>query len=359
MAMRVGLVCPYSLSVSGGVQGQVLGLARSLRSMGHSVRVLAPCDGPPPDAGVTPLGRSIPVAANGSIAPIAPDPSCALRTMRALADERFDVLHLHEPFAPGPTITSLLAARSPMVGTFHQSGLRGMYRAGRPLARRLARRLAVRCAVSPEALSMVEGPLGGDFELVFNGIELDKFAKATPWPTDLPTIVFLGRHEPRKGLEVLLRAMSWLPDDIRLWVLGAGEDTGRLRAAYGHDERIEWLGRVSDEEVASRLRGADVFCAPNRFGESFGIILLEAMAAHTPIVASDLPGFRLVARPETEAVLVQPDDPEGLADALRRVLTDPRLGADLAIAGDRRSAEFSMDHLAERYVELYQTAISA
>jgi len=354
--VRVGLVCPYSLSVPGAVQGQVLGLARSLRALGHDVRVLAPCDGPPPDAGVTVLGRSIPVAANGSIAPIAPDPSCALRTLRVLADERFDVVHLHEPFAPGPTLTSLFASRSPLVGTFHQAGLPGYYRALRPIARRVGRRLAVRCAVSDEALSMVEGPLGGHFEMVFNGVELAKFAKATPWPTDLPTIVFLGRHEPRKGLAVLLRAMSWLPDDVRLWVLGAGDETARLRAQYAEDARIEWLGRPSDEELASRLRGADIFCAPNLFGESFGVILLEAMAAHTPIVASDLPGFRMVARPDREAVLVPPDDPEALADALRRVLTDPRLGSDLAAAGDARAEQFSMDLLAERYTELYESA---
>ena len=120
--MRIGVVCPYSLTIPGGVQGQVLGLAKVLRSLGHFVRVLAPCDGPPPDTGVTPLGMSIPTIANGSVAPIAPDVSCALRTIRALRDEQFDILHLHEPLAPGPTLTSLFLAQTPMLGTFHAAG---------------------------------------------------------------------------------------------------------------------------------------------------------------------------------------------------------------------------------------------
>src|SRR5439155_17743643 len=121
-AVRIGLVCPYSLTVPGGVQGQVLGLARALRTLGHEARVLAPCDGPPPDAGVTPLGKSVPLATNGSIAPLAPDVPCALRTIRALGDETFDVVHVHEPMVPGPSITALLFAETPMVGTFHRAG---------------------------------------------------------------------------------------------------------------------------------------------------------------------------------------------------------------------------------------------
>ena len=130
--MRIGLVCPYSLTVPGGVQGQVLGLARVLRELGHEARVLAPCDGPPPELYVIPLGNSIPTAANGSVAPLAPDPSCALRTIRALADEAFDVLHLHEPLAPGPTMTTLVMHPAPAVGTFHAAGDSTSYRVAQP-----------------------------------------------------------------------------------------------------------------------------------------------------------------------------------------------------------------------------------
>jgi phosphatidylinositol alpha-mannosyltransferase len=351
--MRVALVCPYSLSLPGGVQGQVLALARSLRAMGHPTRVLAPCDGPPPDSGVTPLGRSIPLATNGSVAPIAPDLACALRTIRVLRDEDFDVVHLHEPLVPGPTVTAMLMRNRPLLGTFHRAGASAAYQALRPLVRWGAGRLDLRCAVSADARATAAEALGGDYELVFNGIEVERFLKASPWPTEGPTILFMGRHEPRKGLDVLLRAMGSLPADVRLWVASDGPQTQELRAGAAGDDRIEWLGRISDEEAASRLRGADVFCAPSLHGESFGVVLLEAMSAQTPIVASALDGYRNVARDGVDAVLVPPGDHEALAAALRSVLDDASLAARLVTAGEQRAGEFAMDRLAERYVELY------
>src|SRR5947207_132093 len=180
--MRVGLICPYSLTTPGGVQGQVLGLARSLRHLGHEARVLGPCDGPPPDAGVTPLGRSVPTAANGSVAPIAPDPACQLRTIRALRDEGFDVLNLHEPLVPGPCMTAILFRNAPIIGTFHAAGGSAAYRYLNWGVRQLARRLDHRCAVSVDAWQMAQEALGGDYTLLFNGIEVERFAKASPWP---------------------------------------------------------------------------------------------------------------------------------------------------------------------------------
>lgn len=352
--MRVGLVCPYSLTLPGGVQGQVLGLARSLRAMGIATRVLAPCDGPPPDAGVTPLGNSVPTASNGSIAPIAPDASCALRTIRALHDEAFDVVHVHEPLCPGPTVTALLVADAPVVGTFHRAGASSAYAALRPLVRWGARKLAVRVAVSEDARRTAHAALGGDYVVLHNGVEIDRWAKATPWPTEAPTIFFVGRHEERKGLAVLLEALSQLPRDVRVWVAGDGPETGRLQALYAGDPRVEWLGRISDDEVSARLRGADVFCAPSLHGESFGVVLLEAMAAQTPIVASDLPGYRNVARPGQDALLVPPGDARALAAALLRVLREPDTAESLIASGDGRAAAFSMDRLAELYADLYR-----
>jgi phosphatidylinositol alpha-mannosyltransferase len=352
--VRIALVCPYSLTLPGGVQGQVLGLARSLRAMGHPTRVLAPCDGPPPDAGVTPLGKSVPLAANGSIAPIAPDPACALRTIRALRDEAFDVVHLHEPLCPGPTLTALLSCDAPLLGTFHRAGASTTYRALRPLVRWAAGHLAVRCAVSPDARDLAAGAIGGEFELLWNGIELERFAKGATAPTEAPTIFFMGRHEPRKGLDVLIEAMTRLPGDVRLWVAGEGAQTEELKARTAGDRRVEWLGRVSDEEAASRLRGADVFCAPSLHGESFGVVLLEAMAASTPIVASSLQGYQNVATHGVNALLTPPGDAGALAGALQSVLADPTLARRLVIAGDARASEFAMDRLAERYLELYQ-----
>ena len=216
--VRIGIVSPYSLTLPGGVQGQVLGLAHELRLRGHEVRVLGPCDGPPPDAGVTPLGATLPTAANGSVAPIAPDVSAQLRTIRALRDEAFEVVHLHEPLCPGPTQTAILFKTAPLVGTFHAAGGSRAYRFRKPLVVRGARRIDVRCAVSEDAREMAHAALGGDYELVFNGVDVDVIRKAEPHPTTGPTVLFLGRHEPRKGLGVLLEAMAHLPDEGRLWL---------------------------------------------------------------------------------------------------------------------------------------------
>jgi len=353
------MISPYSLTLPGGVQGQILGLARAMRAMGQEVRVLGPCDGPPPDAGVTPLGNSVPTAANGSVAPIAPDPSAQLRTIRALRDEDFDVVHLHEPLAPGPTQTAMFFKTAPLVGTFHAAGGSSAYTWFSPGVKWLARRLDVRCAVSEEAEQMARAALGGQYELSFNGVEVTSFAKATPTPAEGPTVFFIGRHEPRKGLDVLLAAMSDLPPNVRLWIAGDGPDTDRLRARVAGDVRIEWLGRISDDERASRMRGADVFCAPSLRGESFGVVLLEAMAADTPVVASDLAGYSNVARAGRDALLVPPGDAPALAEALRQVLTDPVRGRALVASGEERAAQFSMEHLAEEYLERYRRIVAS
>lgn len=356
--MRVGLVCPYSLTIPGGVQGQVLGLARSLRTLGHEVRVLGPCDGPPPDAGVTPLGRSVPTAANGSVAPLAPDPSAQLRTIRALRDEDFEVVHLHEPIAPGPCMTATLFADAPKVGTFHAAGESAGYRVMGWALRWLARKLDHRVAVSPDAMALAQGALGGGYELLFNGIEVDRFADGPAHPTLAPTIFFLGRHEPRKGLDVLLAALPDLPRDLRVWVGGEGPQTDELRERFGHDERIEWLGRISDEERAARMRGCTVYCSPSVRGESFGMVLLEAMASGCALVASDLDGHRNVATDGVDALLAPVGDAAALAKALRRVLDDEGLRAELVAGGRRRAEQLSMAHLAERYVAIYRQVLA-
>ncbi|MGY6502337.1 MAG: glycosyltransferase family 4 protein [Acidimicrobiales bacterium] len=356
--MRIGLICPYSLTVPGGVQYQVLGLARALRELGHEARVLAPCDGPPPDSGVTPLGASIPTAANGSVAPIAPDPAAQLRLIRALRDEEFDVLNVHEPMVPGVGMTSCLFKSAPLIGTFHAAGHVGPYNWGRVPLKLIAKRLDHRVAVSNDAEELARESLGGTYDVLFNGIEIDRYSKPTPWPSDGRTIFFIGRHEPRKGLAVLLDAMADLPHDVRLWVGGTGPETDELRARHAGDPRIEWLGRISDEEKARRLRGADVFCAPSLGGESFGIVLLEGMASATPTVASDLPGYRNVARSEGDALLVEPGDATALAAAIGRVLDDGALAEDLIAAGTERANAFSMERLAECYLERFEALLA-
>jgi phosphatidylinositol alpha-mannosyltransferase len=355
--VRIGILSPYSLTLPGGVQGQVLGLARELRALGHQARVLGPCDGAPPEPGVTPLGLSLPTAANGSMAPIAPDPSAALRTMRALRDEDFDVLHLHEPLAPGPTLTTLVVKPRPLVGTFHAAGGSLAYKWLRPLTRWASGHLDHRFAVSADARAMAREALGGEYDIVFNGVEVARYREAEPWPKEAPTILFVGRHEPRKGLAVLLEAMAELGGDVRLWVGGDGPETAELQARYAADPRIEWLGRLGEEEKLRRLRAADVFCAPSLRGESFGIVLLEAMAAGAPLVASDLAGYANVARSGRDGLLVPPGDARALAQAIEKVLRNPDLAAALVASGDERAAEFSMRRLAEIYLAAYQDLI--
>jgi phosphatidylinositol alpha-mannosyltransferase len=355
VTLRVGMVCPYSLSLPGGVQMQVLGLARSLRAAGIDVRVLAPCDGPPPDAGVTPLGKSVPTAANGSMVPLAPDPAAQLRTMRALRDEAFDLVHVHEPLVPGVGQTAVLTGRAPVLATFHAAGESAGYKYLRPLARWIANHVDLRCAVSADAAALAGKYLGGTYEPVFNGIEIAPLATADPWPTEGPTIFFIGRHEDRKGLDVLLEAMASLPADVRLWVAGDGPNTDELRRRHAGDARIEWLGRIDDAEKHRRTRGAQAFCAPALRGESFGIVLLEGMAAGTPVVASDIDGYRNVATDGTDAILVPPGDAVALAKALSLALEGgPAIDA-MVEAGRRRADELSMDRLADRYRELYAT----
>jgi phosphatidyl-myo-inositol alpha-mannosyltransferase len=357
VGVRIGIISPYSLSLPGGVQGQILGLARALRAAGNDVRVLGPCDGPPPDAGVTPLGNSVPTMANGSVAPIAPDPSAQLRTIRALRDEAFDVVHVHEPLCPGPTQTAMFFKTAPLVGTFHAAGSSKAYSWFSPGVKWLSKKLDLRLAVSEEAEAMARQALGGTYTVLFNGVEIETFAKATAWPTNGPTVFFIGRHEPRKGLAVLLEAMTELPAEVHLWIAGDGPETDQLRQRVAGDARIEWLGRISDEEKASRLRAADVFCAPSLGGESFGVVLLEAMAADTAIVASDLPGYSNVARLGRDALLVPPGDSAQLAEGLRRMLTDASLAAQLVASGGQRAQELSMERLAESHLALYRTII--
>ena len=265
--MRIGIVCPYSLTVPGGVQAQVLGLARELRRRGHEARVLGPCDGPPPEPFVTPLGDSLPLSANGSIAPLAPDPSAALRTLRVLADEQFDVIHLHEPLAPGPTSTALMVHSAPTVGTFHAAGTSASYRILGPALTRLIRRIDHKVVVSKDALALVHSHLGGEYEVLFNGVELDAIRSVAPWPRDI------GRcrgSDPRCSSVAVTRnargsecssTRSWSADlQVDVWIGSDGPDTAELTAATAGDDRFHWLGRVTDDEKFARLRTADVFC---------------------------------------------------------------------------------------------------
>lgn len=353
------MVSPYSLSVPGGAQGQVKALSAALCRLGVSVDVLAPAvprtlPALLGGARFVPLGRSLEVAVNGSRAPVAPFPSAVARTLRRLSTSDYDIVHLHEPFVPGPTLAALARGPRPIVGTFHRAGADTAYRALAAVLGRLAGRLDASVAVSDEALATMRSVLGrhvGDVEVLWNGVDVRRLANAPPASSDVPVVLFVGRHEPRKGLAVLLQALDMLDDELAVWVCGAGPETASLRSAH-RDPRIEWLGRIDDDDLASRLAGATVLAAPALGGESFGLVVAEAMAAGTPVVASDIPGYR--AALAGAGLLVPPGDAGALAEALRLLLGDERRRRELSEASAVRARELSIDRLAERYLSIYE-----
>ena len=311
-------------------------------------------------------GRSVPVPANGSRAPVSLSPIAVARGVKALRGGRFDVVHVHEPFAPGLPYGLLVASGiPPLVATFHRSGASVFYSLLGPVAKLAARRFAVRSAVSEAARLTAAAAIGGDFQVLFNGVEVDRFRDADPWPTDGPTVLFLGRHEERKGLRVLLEACSSLTGSgsaAVLWIAGDGPETDSLQRRFPESPTIRWLGVLTEEEKVRRLAAADVLCAPSLGGESFGMVLLEAMAANTLVVASDIDGYRDVVG--GDAVLVPPRDASALAAALESVLTAGENGRDgggdprpaRRAAASARAEQWSMNRLAERYESLYWSA---
>ncbi|HSP26956.1 MAG TPA: glycosyltransferase family 4 protein [Ilumatobacteraceae bacterium] len=213
--------------------------------------------------------------------------------------------------------------------------------------------------MSKDALALVQSHLGGDYEVLFNGVELDAIRSIAPWPDERsqvrPTVFFCGRHEERKGLRVLVDAVVHTNLDVEVWIAGEGADTAELTTATSGDGRFHWLGRVTDAEKFARLRTADVFCAPSLHGESFGVVLIEAMAAGTTVVASSLDGYRNVATHDVDALLVEPGDVDALGEALRRVVTDHELARRLRQRGDVRAEGFAMTALTDRYLEIYRS----
>ena len=359
------MVSPYSLSRPGGVQGQAVGLARVLRARGHEVTVVAPAgdhDGVPDGVGDHyVLGRPTELYSNGSVAPVALWPTAAVRAEHFVHHGNFDVAHLHEPLAPMASYGLVLRNPLPLVGTYHRSGVSRWVRPLRPLAALVGRRMQVRVAVSEAARQTGEQAGGGAFEVLFNGIEMDRFESAAPErdAAGRPAVLFLGRHEPRKGLQVLLEAFAKVRQPAVLWVVGDGPGTEVQRRRHPESDRVHWLGLLSDEEVASRLAGAAVLCAPSLQGESFGMVLLEGMAAGCAVVASDIEGYRKAAG--GHATLVAPGDVPALASALDDVLGDAAAGT--SAQGRKEAVEYarawSMDTLAGRYLEVYGRAIAS
>jgi len=356
--VRVAIVCPYALDVPGGVQGQSLGLAGALARRGHEVALLAP--GAAGARGgafpVVDLGATRAVPANGSVAPLALGLSVLSRTRGALGRFRPDVVHLEEPFVPLVGLAGL-SVGAPLVGTFHRAGAGRGYRSLRPLLARLAARLDGRVAVSLAAAATLEAVTGrAPDEVLHNAVDPERFSAPPAAPTGgARRIAFVGRHEQRKGLEVLLRAFTGLEgDDLELLVVSDGPERARLERDCA-DPRVRWLGRIDDDALAALLGGAQLFAAPSLGGESFGVVLLEAMAAGCAVVASDLPGYREAGG--ESACYVAPGDPEALRQGLARLLAEPELVRRLGAAGRARAAEHSFSALAAAYESCYERAL--
>ena len=312
------------------------------------------------------IGRPTDVHSNGSVAPVALWPAPVLRAERFIRHGGFDVLHVHEPLAPCAAYGLVATDPVPMVGTYHRAGISRWVLPLKPLVELVGRRLEVRVAVSDSARQTGENSSGGRFEVLFNGVDMDRFESAEPVHDDhdptRPTVLFLGRHEQRKGLGVLLDAFAMVERPAVLWVVGDGPASEVQHRRHPESDRVQWLGTLSDDEVAARLAGADVLCAPSLHGESFGMVLLEGMAAGCAVVASDLEGYRLAAAGHAE--LSPPGDKAALARALGVALADAVEGTGQSSPEARKAAleharNWSMESLAERYVDVYERAIAS
>ncbi len=370
--MRVGLVCPYSFDIPGGVQAHVADLARTLIGLGHQVSVLAPGDD---GDGATelpeflvPAGRSMPIKYNGSVARLSFGPVSYTRVRRWIRAGRFDVLHVHEPVAPSLSMLALMVADGPIVATFHTANPRSrMLAAFQGVLQPFLEKITGRIAVSEPARQVQVEHLGGDAVIIPNGVDVQFFAQAPPlpgYPRTGGTIGFVGRYdEPRKGMAVLLEALRLIVPtrpDLQLLVAGGGDEKELLEQAgselAGH---LRLLGRVSDQDKAAMLRSLDIYCAPNVGGESFGIILTEAMSSGTPVVASDLDAFRRVLDGGIAGVLAPVGDAPALAEALVAVLDDPGRRAVMAAQGRRVVASYDWPVVAATVVKVYETVMAA
>jgi phosphatidylinositol alpha-mannosyltransferase len=365
--MRVGLVCPYSWEVPGGVQAHIRGLALALLDAGHQVSVLAPADTDAVPAWpdwVVPAGRAVPVPFNGSVARLVFGPLAMTRVRRWFSEGEFDVLHVHEPTVPSLSLLACWAAGGPIVGTFHMSNQRSRtMAAAQSMLQPALEKIGARIAVSEPARRTLVEHLGGDAILIPNGVSVDWFAAAEPlpgWPGTGGAIGFLGRFdEPRKGFPVLVAALERLiaaRPGLRLLVAGPGEQAEALAAMPGAVRaRVTMLGLLSDDAKARMLRSVDIYVAPNIGGESFGVVLAEAMAAGTAVIASDLEGFRRVLDDGSCALLVAPGDPLALAAAIAALLDDPGRRREIAARGAHSVRRFDWARVVADVVTVYET----
>ncbi|MDO5503254.1 MAG: glycosyltransferase family 4 protein [Actinomycetia bacterium] len=369
--MKVGIVCPYAFDVPGGVQYHVRDLAEYLIKEGHDVQVLAPTaeEVRLPDY-VTSCGRTVPVRYNGSVARLAFGPVTSARVTRWLEEGDFDVVHIHEPLAPSASLLSLWASEAPTVATFHTSNLRSRaMQVAYPLVRPSLEKITGRIAVSESARRTLTSHLGGDAVVIPNGVCVDDFVNAAPRPEwsgspDRPTLAFLGRiDEPRKGLPTLSDAMEHIlaaRPGTRLFIAGPGDvEAARERMGPVVAAASTFLGMVTEEDKATLLRSVDAYVAPHTGGESFGIVLVEAMAAGAPVVASDLAAFTAVLDGEANGRIFTQGDAAACARTVLDLLDDPNERVRLRAAGQQRARLYDWSVVADQILAVYETVTHA
>jgi phosphatidyl-myo-inositol alpha-mannosyltransferase len=360
--MRVALVAPYDLSIAGGVNNQIRAQASALRGLGHDVCIFGPASGALDDGEVS-LGRTITVRLGGTESGLGIDPR-ALRAVGRMVRESFDVVHVHEPFTPLVPWLVLLGARAPLVGTFHvhrEAGHR-LYAATSWALQPLARRLRARIAVSDAARRTIEPHFPGRYEIVPNGIDVKRFQIARPRPAimaaDRRWVLYVGRLEPRKGVDVLIYAMHRVQKrapEAALLIIGDGPERERLTGlARATGISATFAGALPDDDLLACLRAADIVCSPALGGESFGIVLLEAMASGKPIVASRIEGYAELIGGADCARLVPPGNDGALAAELVMLIANEELRRRLGACGAEDVRQYDWETIARRLVEIYR-----
>ena len=362
--LKVAIVSPYGYPHPGGVNEHVRYTHEAMRRMGHDVWIITSKYGRERESegNVIRLGTGWAAPANGSVGRVTLGLRFKRQAREVLEEHSFDILHFHEPFVPFLSPTMLDQSKTVNIATFHAfGGFSPSYWIGKRFAGRLADRLDGRIAVSGAARHFISRYFPGEYEIIPNGVDLDRFTHAEPYEAlrdGTLNILFLGRLEERKGLTHLLQAYHRLRKrkvDARLLVVGAGPKLREYKRFVGLRgiRDVEFLGRVNDAEKVRYFASADIYCAPNTGQESFGIVLLEAMAAGVPIVASDIHGFKRVVERNVQGLLVEPRNPRALAAALYALARDPDLRHEMGEAGRARAPEFSWDRVTEQIVDFY------
>jgi phosphatidyl-myo-inositol alpha-mannosyltransferase len=360
--MRVVLACPYDWDAPGGVQVHIRGLAEALSSKGHDVAIVTPSSRPTAEPDVLVVGRPVRIPYGGKVAPICASRASWRRVREALRVFEPDVVHVHEPFSPSTAMFAALSSPVPVAATFHAFHDRSrLLEIAAPVLRRVARRIDGPIAVSEAAAGFVADIVPGDVDVIGNGVDVGRFAGRSDRPAGIPEgriMLWASRLDPQKGFRIAVRAFERLAsrfDDLSFVVVGAGADAEAVDAVPRDvRDRIVMVGAVANRDLHPYHGIADVYVAPATGHESFGVILVEALAAGVPVVAADIPGYREVIRDDVDGLLVPPGDDRALAEGVARVLDDPALAERLAQAGRARAHAFSWDSVTPRIEAVYR-----